>query len=299
MSSGADLEDAERELIACKTRPSKELLQRYMRVARDTRIRDSEPVAKYGSMLLKHYKTQLGEEELWVVHEQTAIAMLDAGAVSAAQPLIKAVAVRFPNAQRTNRLQGMYFEAGGDLDTAVGIYKDALTRDPTAEMFHKRLVAVEKTRGNAAAAVDALRKYLETFSADREGWEELAELYVEMGMLKQALFCYEELIMMSPTASYLVRYADVLYTLGQYRMARSYYAKAIEMSSGRSARALFGVLQCYANITEKVALQDSRTRAQIELPDLTADVLISMYRKHAPDKLPLLEPMLKAQGLLQ
>eukprot|EP00955_Chlamydomonas_euryale_P055717 356189-Chlamydomonas_euryale.AAC.3 len=101
----------------------------------------------------------------------------------------------------------MYFEAGGDLDTAVGIYKDALTRDPTAEMFHKRLVAVEKTRGNAAAAVDALRKYLETFSADREGWEELAELYVEMGMLKQALFCYEELIMMSPTASYLVREA--------------------------------------------------------------------------------------------
>ena len=48
----------------------------------------------------------------------------------------------------------------------------------------------------------------------------------------------------------------------------------------------------------QVSLQDSRTRAQIELPDLTTQAIIKLYRQHAPDKLKLLEPMLRGQGLL-
>ena len=51
-------------------------------------------------------------------------------------------------------------------------------------------------------------------------------------------------------------------------------------------------------LSPQVSLQDSKTRAQIELPDLTAQALIKLYRKHAPQKLPLLEPMLRKQGLL-
>jgi hypothetical protein len=47
-----------------------------------------------------------------------------------------------------------------------------------------------------------------------------------------------------------------------------------------------------------VTLQDSRSRAQIELPELTAQGLIKLYRKFAPQQLPLLEPMLKQQGLM-
>lgn len=36
------------------------------------------------------------------------------------------------------------------------------------------------------------------------------------------------------------------------RTARSYYAKAIELTAGGSLRALFGVLACSAHITDKV-----------------------------------------------
>lgn len=42
----------------------------------------------------------------------------------------------------------------------------------------------------------------------------------------------------------------------------------------------------------QVSLQDSKTRAQIELPDVTAQVMIKLYKKYAPDKLKLLEPFL-------
>jgi hypothetical protein len=77
-------------------------------------------------------------------------------------------------------------------------------------------------------------------------------------MYRQALFCYEELLMHAPGhLPYLVRYADVLYTLGgnnNLRIARSYYAKAVELSGGTSTRALWGVMLCSANLTEKVGL---------------------------------------------
>lgn len=42
-------------------------------------------------------------------------------------------------------------------------------------------VAVEKSRGNTAGAIDTLRKYLDTYQNDKEAWEELAELYLEVG----------------------------------------------------------------------------------------------------------------------
>jgi hypothetical protein len=41
-------------------------------------------------------------------------------------------------------------------------------------------VALEKSRGNFTAAADALRKYLDTWSNDREAWEELGELYLQV-----------------------------------------------------------------------------------------------------------------------
>lgn len=53
----------------------------------------------------------------------------------------------------------------------------------------------------------------------------------------------------------LCRLADVLYTLGgnaNLKAARAYYSKAVEVSGGSNARALWGVTACCANITEKV-----------------------------------------------
>lgn len=49
----------------------------------------------------------------------------------------------------------MYFEATGHLDTAIEHYQEALVDKPSDEMMHKRLVAVEKTRGNALVRFEA------------------------------------------------------------------------------------------------------------------------------------------------
>lgn len=43
-----------------------------------------------------------------------------------------------------------------------------------------RQVAVERTRGNVPGAIEASRHYLEHFGNDKDAWEELAELYLEV-----------------------------------------------------------------------------------------------------------------------
>ncbi|KAG2483062.1 hypothetical protein HYH03_018045 [Edaphochlamys debaryana] len=295
-----ELEDVERQLRSAKGVPSADKLIRYLRLVRELHVRDSNTVARYGNILLRHYKSHLSEEELWVVHEQVAVAALDSHALQFAASVIKALVRRFPDSVRAKRLQGMYFEAAGDYSRAEEAYKDMLVAEPGNEMVHKRMVALERSRGNTEGAITALRKYLDIFANDKDAWEEMAELYLEVLNYRQAAFCYEELLMHNPANSnFHVRYADILYTIGgptNCKTARSYYAKAIELTAGGSLRALFGVLACSAHINEKVALQDARSRAQIELPEVATQALLRIYKQHAPDKLPFVEPILAKLG---
>lgn len=73
-------------------------------------------------------------------------------------------------------------------------------------------------------------------------------------MYGQAAHCLEELLLhQAGNISYLVQYADILYTLGgsstsNYRTALTYYSAAIETSEGQNARALYGACACSAQL---------------------------------------------------
>lgn len=154
-------------------------------------------------------------------------------------------------------------------------------------------VAIERTKGNLGKAIDLLRSYVDTFMTDREAWEELADLYVQVDtphskttifgvenpwkilsfsaillgfihsvplqaqMYSQAAFCYEELLLHTPqNVALYVQYADVLYTIGgsSVRTAHQYYAAAIKLSGGENVRALYGVCCAAATLAaQKVA----------------------------------------------
>lgn len=237
-----------------------------------------------------------------MVSEQAAIAALECGASEFAQSLIREIARKFPTSSRTRRLQGMFWEASGVTEKAQEIYSSHLRSNPSDEIILKRQVAIQKTLGNTQAAIEALRSYVSIFSGDHEAWEELSDLYLSLGQYKQALFCLEELLMFMPTNSeYLVRTADILFILGGpsgLKLARSYYAKAVEVSNGKDVRALYGILQSSAGITEKTILTDARSRAQIELPELAQQALGRIYRTNSPEKVAELEAIMKGHKLL-
>ena len=74
----------------------------------------------------------------------------------------------------------------------------------------------------------------------------------QVGLYRQASFGQEELITLAPGEPNLyVRYGDVLLTLGSpsnARTARAYYSKAVQLTRGSSARALYGLVACAAQL---------------------------------------------------
>mmetsp|Transcript_5027 Transcript_5027/g.12061 ORF Transcript_5027/g.12061 Transcript_5027/m.12061 type:complete len:135 (+) Transcript_5027:520-924(+) len=80
---------------------------------------------------------------------------------------------------------------------------------------------------------------------DVEAWQELADLYLSEMQLEHAKFCYEELILHAPqNYIYHLKYAEILYTLGDFVTARKYFAQSLELNKDGNLRALFGLNMC-------------------------------------------------------
>ncbi|KIY98996.1 TPR repeat protein oca3 [Monoraphidium neglectum] len=298
-------------------------LRQFLKLSRDARVPNAELVARYGTQLLSHYRRGLSEEEVWLLHEQVATAALEVGATGLAAELIRAVLRRFPKeSMRAKRLQGMFYEAQGNPEKAEGFYHEIIKEQPSNQTISKRLVACCRTKGDLPGAVEYLRTYLDYWMNDRSAWEELADLYLEvglpqqpllhpggsveagvMGLYRQAAYCLEELITMAPGEPNLhVRYADALLTLGgapNARTARAYYAKAVQLTRGRSARALYGLAAAAAALQGQAGQSDAGAKPEAqELPQAAGEALVRLYREQAPGKVPLVEALLRRQGVL-
>lgn len=88
----------------------------------------------------------------------------------------------------------------------------------------------------------ALKRHLQTYADDQAAWKVLAEMQASQGNYREACFCFEELVMLSPgTAHYHCRLAECLASTGlpaDREAARRHASVAVEQSRGRLPRAL-------------------------------------------------------------
>lgn len=76
-------------------------------------------------------------------------------------------------------------------------------------------------------------------------------------------------------------------------------AGVIEMTKGRSTRALYGACACTAQLAGlRRSGGGGGDEDGADVARLAAEALQQQYALHCPDKLPLVRGMLKAQGLL-
>lgn len=317
MTSAQDLkevDDLERELAPMAGKPGGDFRTRvaYLRKVRKLKLRRSENVALVGAELLNNrsYRARLGKE-LWDVYEQVAVAAMDCGSLEVAEACVGSLITRFSEESlRVAKLKAMWHEAKGDFPQAEFLYDNLLEEHPAEAHLHKRKIAMKVAGGDAAGAIEALNKYLETFMGDTDAWRELADIYISLQMYKQAAFCYEELLLAAPlNPIFHLTYAQLLCTIGgleNLRTAKSYYATAIEFSGGKNIRALYGVWLCEAAIKQaskggqrsrggggaSTAAAEEERRKEAELPGLAAQVLLREYADRCPQHRPLVEATL-------
>ncbi|KAF6252017.1 hypothetical protein COO60DRAFT_1555421 [Scenedesmus sp. NREL 46B-D3] len=183
--SSEDVEEVRQQLVQYKDgkKPPLDTLRLFLKTSREARIRNPEEVANYGSVVLQHYRKQLAEEELWLLHEQVGVALLECGALQQALPLVKAVLMKFPVSIRARRLQGMYYQAVGKPAQAQQLYEEILQDQPHDATIPKQLVVLHREAGQLTEAINVLVTYLQHYSNDREAWEELADCYLEVSCL--------------------------------------------------------------------------------------------------------------------
>lgn len=109
---------------------------------------------------------------------------------------------------------------------------------------------IQKARGDLSGAISELNKYLSVFMADEEAWAELSALYISLQKYSQAAFCMEELILAAPQNYILYgRYGEIQYTMRQFELARSYFARSIELH--KTLRSLLGLVQSCLALARK------------------------------------------------
>ncbi|KAF0974347.1 hypothetical protein FDP41_006379 [Naegleria fowleri] len=240
-------------------------------------LRRPDLVLRCGQALLfgsrkKEALSRLGNS-VWDFYEYLLRAALDLNHNVLAGKCLEILQNKFGDTLRVKKLEALALEGAGEFEQALAIYDDLIEMHPTDAICYKRKVAIYKSQNLLAESVQALNKYLQIYQNDLEAYEELADIYLTLGDYKSALFCIEEMILSSPE-NYIfhLKYADILYTIGDFRNARKYYSQSLNINSENNTRALFGLyLTCKA--------LGSGEKLNRELSALTKQKLVQQYEK--------------------
>lgn len=261
-----------------------------LKTLRNKNIRRPDLVLEFAPILLKS-ASQLGNEA-WTVQEQLFVAALDSNDLPLANEVLARLTAKFPGSARVRRLTAMKLEAEGEFEEAISIYNSLLIDDPADTATMKRRVCIWKARKETRPrAIEELNDYLKIFMADTTAWQELGDLYLDEQQYEFAAFCYEELILAEPlNHHYINRYAEILYTTGDYATARKYFAHSLELNRDSNNRALFGLaLACKALASKKGG---AKPKDNGELATLAAGKLRASYKAAAPEHLPIVDAVL-------
>ncbi|KAK5173381.1 Inositol phosphatase SIW14 [Saxophila tyrrhenica] len=182
-------------------------------------------------------------QEKWQTYENLFLACLRTGDDNTAYACLESLTDRFGKGNdRVVALQGLYKEATAknesELAEVLREYEEMLKSDPTIFSIRKRRAAVLRSMGKTSDAVTALTNLLDQSPTDAEAWSELGDLYLTQGSYDQAIFSFEEVLLIMPYSwNMQARLGEVLY-LASGRTEGGDQMKILSESMRRFCRSL-------------------------------------------------------------
>jgi tetratricopeptide (TPR) repeat protein len=241
--------------------------------------RRSDLVVSLGKSLIKGgYTGKLGDE-VWPTYEQIAVDAFDVGDLELADVCLSHLKKRFVRSARVKRLVGMRLETEGKLVEANEIYESILAEDETNMPAAKRAIAVQKARGNQTSVISLLTTHLDTYYNDTEAWLELCSVYLAQYYYQQAAFCMEELLLMQTANPFWhLKYAEILWTMGEVLLALKEFCKVVELQTDH-VRGFYGVQLCTTNLLKSHSGDASDKQLWSELNELATEHLLHVHKK--------------------
>lgn len=183
-------------------------------------------------------------QEKWQAYENIFLSCLRAGDNEAAHLCLERLVDRFGKANdRVVALQGLYREATAkddkDLQSVMIFYEELLKSDPTVFSIRKRRAALLKSMGKTADAMAALTNLVDASPTDAEAWAELGDLYMSQGLYDQAIYCFEEVLLVTPNAWNMhAKLGEVMYVSAGKTEGSADQLKALADSMRRFCRSI-------------------------------------------------------------
>jgi tetratricopeptide (TPR) repeat protein len=217
--------------------------------------------------------------ELWVIYENLLQLCLRTGNDEAAQQCLERLVLRFGETnERVMAFQGLIKEAQAsnhnDLEKVLKDYDTILKEDPTNMPIAKRKVALLRSMGRAPEATNALSVLLDYSPTDSEAWAEMADLCLYQGLYTQAIFSFEEVLVLMPNAWNMhARLGEVLLMAAQNNeaSAQKHYAEAVKRFS-RSIELCDDYLRGYYGLklaTDRLLSDSSKSKKQGDSAEFT------------------------------
>ncbi|KAL1303805.1 hypothetical protein AAFC00_000268 [Neodothiora populina] len=159
--------------------------------------------------------------EQWHTYENLLVACLRTGDDGSAFICLKELTDRFGESnERVQYLTGLYREATAEDDKALQEvskwYDTVIAETPINFPIRKRRIALLRSLGKKNEAIKALTEFLDASPVDAEAWAELSDLYFTQGLYAQAIFCLEEVLLITPNAWNIhARLGEVTYAHAQ------------------------------------------------------------------------------------
>lgn len=183
-------------------------------------------------------------QEKWQIYENIFLACLRTGDHEAAYLCLEELHGRFSkDNDRLLALQGLYQEATAndnkELMEVMNKYNDVVKEDPTIFSIRKRRAALLRSVGKTDDAVKALTNILDSSPTDAEAWTELGDIYLTQGAYEQAIFCLEEVLLITPNAWNMhAKLGEVLFLAAQKTEGTADQLKMLSESMRRFCRSL-------------------------------------------------------------
>ncbi|KAE8133150.1 hypothetical protein BDV38DRAFT_259429 [Aspergillus pseudotamarii] len=197
------------------------------------------------------------EPEKYGIIEQLFFSCLQTGDDRSALLCLEQLTRRFGSSnEKVMGLRGLYEEAiaenQSDLEDSLRKYDSSLLENPLNLPILKRRVALLRSLARPADAITGLVELLKAVPTDAEAWCELADLYQSQGLSSQAIFSFEEALLIAPNAWNIhARLGEVLYicaraaetevTSRYLQRSIQYFCRSVELCDDY-LRGLYGLI---------------------------------------------------------
>ncbi|KAB2100683.1 hypothetical protein AG0111_0g10921 [Alternaria gaisen] len=214
--------------------------------------------------------------ETWTIHENLFLSTLRTGDENAALSILQRLEARFgDHNERIVTLRGIYNEAtsksDADLEKVFEAYEKILRDDPTNMSIRKRRVAVLKALGRTGDAITAVTVLLQYSPTDAEAWAEASDLYASQAAWGQAIYCAEEVLLITPNAwsahahiatlHYLSTASNNPPSLTSLALSLKHFCRSVELNDGY-LRGYYGLKLLTSKLNNALSDSTSKRNAQ-------------------------------------